>query len=66
MNLDCLKLDEKIIKKLKDNGINSVETLWNISKNSLKELNFNYDEINTIKIKLQLNGLDLNKKKYTK
>lgn len=63
MDLNNLKLDKNLITKLKDNNINSIEELWNLNRKELKKLNFNYDEINSISIKLQLKGLDLNKKR---
>lgn len=63
MDLDNLKLDKNLITKLKDNNINSIEELWNLNRKELKKLNFNYDEINSISIKLQLKGLNLNKKR---
>lgn len=66
INLTDLDLDEKILKKLKDNNINSFEELWLQNKKTLKELNFSQLEINSIIIKLQLKGLDLNKKKIHK
>lgn len=64
MELTTLELDNKLLKKLKNNNINSIEELWSLSRKSLKNLNFNYNEINEISIKLQLKGLDFNRKKY--
>lgn len=63
MELTKLELDDKILKKLKKNNINSLEELWNLNIKNLKQLNFSYEEINSIAIKLQLKGLDLNKRK---
>ena len=66
MNLNSLELDKKILEKLKLNNINSIEKLWELDRKTLKEMNFSYDEINSIAIKLQLEGLDLNKRKNLK
>ena len=66
MNLDNLNLDKNILDKLEVNKINSIEELWELDRRKLKELNFNNEEINSIAIKLQLEGLDLNKRKNFK
>jgi len=66
MNLNSLELNKKILEKLKLNNINSIEKLWELDRKTLKEMNFSYDEINSIAIKLQLEGLDLNKRKNLK
>lgn len=66
LDLKSLNIEEKILKKLSKNNINSLEELWVQNKKSLKELDFSQDEINSIVIKLQLKGLDLNKKKNHK
>ena len=66
MNLNSLELDKKILEKLKLNNINSIEKLWELDRKTLKKMNFSYDEINSIAIKLQLEGLDLNKRKNLK
>lgn len=62
--IEILNLDENIISKLKENGINIVEDLWIINRHKLKDMNFKDNEINQIIIKLQLIGIDLNHKKY--
>lgn len=65
----CLKdldLDKSIIDKLKNNNIETLEELWTLNRKKLKELKFNYNEINSIAVKLQLKGLDLNKKRNAK
>ena len=41
-----------------------VEDLWKCNRNYLKDNNFSNDDINKIKIRLQLIGLDINKKIY--
>lgn len=63
-NVDCLNLDNAIIEKLNNNSIHVVEQLWKLKRHDLKVLNFKDSEINQIIIRLQLVGLDLNRKKY--
>ena len=62
--LQMLELDSKIIKKLNLSNIYIVQDLWHLKRKNLKELNFTDEEIKQIKIKLQLNSIDLNKKIY--
>ena len=59
-----LKLSEKIIKKFKENSINIIEDVWKLKRKDLKILSFSDSDIMQIVIKLQLFGLDLNKKVY--
>lgn len=63
-NIDILNLDNLLIKRLNNINIYKVEDLWNCKRNYLKENDFTNSDISQIKIKLQLIGLDLNKKKY--
>lgn len=67
-NLDIpieeLHINSSIEKKLKEKNILLIEDIWHLKRKELKELSFSDDEINQIIIKLQLKGLDLNKKKY--
>ena len=62
--IDDMGLSKKINDKLKNNDINSVKDLWVLKRTELKKKGFTDNEINQIIIKLQLNGLDLNKKEY--
>lgn len=64
--LDSIDISAKLIKKLNSKDINLVEDLWKISRNNLKDMDLTSDEINQIIIKMQLHGLDLNKKVYNK
>lgn len=59
-----LDLDSSLFQKLKSNGINVVYDLWKLKRNDLKEIGLSDSEINRIMIKMQLQGLDLNKKIY--
>ena len=63
MYLNDLNLQKAILDKLKLNDINSTEELLKMSRKELKLLGFSYEEINLIVIKLQLIGMDLNKRK---
>ena len=62
--ISSLNLDKNIEKKLVDNNINIIEDLWLKKRKELKENGFSDKEIKSIIISLQLQGLDLNKKKY--
>lgn len=63
-NISVLDLSESITKKLNELGIIEVNDLWQCKLTFLKNNNFNNNEINQIRIKLQLKGIDLNKKVY--
>ena len=63
-SIDILKLDNLLIERLNSINVYKVEDLWKCNINYLKEQNFSNSDISQIKIKLQLIGLDLNKKKY--
>ena len=62
--IEELALNENIYKTLKENNINIVEELWTLKRKELKDLGIKDSEISQITIKLQLYGLDLNKKVY--
>lgn len=66
ISIDNLDLSSKISEKLKELQINKIESLWKCKKEYLKENKFTDSEIAQIKIKLQLYGIDLNKKIYKK
>ena len=61
-SINCLKLEKDLIKRLEDNNIIIVKDLWQMKRQELKDLGFNNKDINELIIKLQLSGLDLNKK----
>lgn len=63
-DIDDFGLSKKTIEKLKDKGITSINNLWILKRTDLKKMGLTDNEINTIIIKLQLNGLDLNKREY--
>ena len=66
IDINNLNLDEKLLNKIKNKNINSFEELWLQNRKTLRDLDFTQSEINSIIIKLQLKGLDLNKKKIHK
>lgn len=59
-----LDLDNNINSILKNNNITNIKELWVLKRNDLKDLGLRDNQINQIVIKLQLKGLDLNKKVY--
>ncbi len=63
-DISVLELDPKVNKILKENNINTVGDLWVLNKKKLKEIGIADSDIKFISIKLQLLGLDLNKKIY--
>jgi len=60
--IEYLKLNDTINNVLKENNINSIEDLWVKTRSNLKKLGLNDTQIKEIIIKLELIGLDLNKK----
>ncbi len=63
-NINYLGLDDHINEVLHNNNINYISDLWVLSRKNLKQFSLNDKEINNVIVKLQLNGLDLNHKKY--
>ena len=63
-DIKILDLDREGLAILKDNNINLIEDLWLLTKKDLKMFGINDKDIKYISIKLQLLGLDLNKKIY--
>lgn len=63
-DLSFLKLDSKVIEALNKNNINVINDLWCLNRKELKALEISDKDIHNIIVKLQLNGLDLNKRKY--
>lgn len=62
--IEILNLDKYLIEKLNDIDIYVVDDLWKCNRTYLKNNQFSNNDISQIKIRLQLLGLDLNKKKY--
>lgn len=64
-DIDILDLDSDITKILRAKDINTVGLVWVQTRKSLKELGLKDSDIKQVIIKLQLLGLDLNKKIYS-
>lgn len=64
MKLECLYLPKTIVRKLEQINITTVEELWCCNRLFLKQSGFTDVEISQIRIKLQLEGMDLNHKYY--
>lgn len=64
-SISVLELDKEINNLLKKNNITKVEDVWVLNRKKLKEMGLNDNEIKQVVIKLQLLGLDLNKKMYS-
>ncbi|MCI8794790.1 MAG: hypothetical protein HFI73_05380 [Bacilli bacterium] len=63
-NINILDLDKSIVEVFRKNDIVTIEQLWVLNRKKLKELGLKDNEIKQITIKLQLLGLDLNKRVY--
>ena len=63
-NINILDLDISIVEVFRKNDIVTIEQLWVLNRKKLKELGLKDNEIKQITIKLQLLGLDLNKRVY--
>lgn len=62
--ISILELDDDVNKLLIENQIKTVNDLWIKTKKELKSYGLSDKNIKYISIKLQLIGLDLNKKMY--
>lgn len=60
--IEMLELDKKIVADLKGANIHLIKDLCPLNRKNLKSINIADNDINKIIIKLQLIGLDLNKK----
>ncbi len=63
-DLKFLDLNTTIKNNLKNNNIIKIRDLWQLKRKDLKNFGISDNDISQIIIKLQLNGLDLNKKIY--
>lgn len=61
-NLSYLEVESSIINLLNKNSIYLIGDLWKLNRNELKQIGLTDQQINQIIIRLQLIGLDLNKK----
>lgn len=65
LSIKELDLESNVIKVLMDNDIKLISDLWVLKRTELKTLGLKDKDIKDIIIKLQLVGLDLNKKIYS-
>lgn len=63
-SISILGINSSIVKFLNKNNIDCISDLWSLKRNDLKQIGLNNDSINQVIIKMQLYGIDLNKKKY--
>lgn len=61
-SINILNINSNLVEQLKNNNINYIKDLWVLKRCDLKKLGFNNKDINEIIIKMQLNGIDLDKK----
>ena len=64
LSLEHIDLDQGIIEKLSNQGVANISDLYVLKRKDLKKLGLKNAQINHVIIKLQLSGLDLNKKIY--
>lgn len=64
--IDKLEIEDNMLTKLVTHKIRFIKDLWQLSRKDLKRMDFSDDQINHIIIKMQLLGIDLNKKVYNK
>ena len=63
-DIEDLGLENKILTVLKANKVETIEDIWEKKRKEVKAYGFSDSEIMQITIKLQLYGLDLNRKIY--
>ena len=64
-DIKILELDTDIVKVLLDNEIKTVGDVWVMNRKKLKAIGLKDTDIKQVIIKLQLLGLDLNKRMYS-
>lgn len=64
-DINILDLDKELEDILRKNNIVTIGDIWIMNRKKLKELGFKDNDIKQITIKLQLLGLDLNKRIYS-
>ena len=64
-DVKILELESDVLKVLKDNDINTVGDVWVLNRKKLKAMGLKDSDIKQVIIKLQLLGLDLNKRMYS-
>jgi DNA-directed RNA polymerase alpha subunit len=59
-----LEMDQTILENLEANNIYTINDLWNLERKDLKDMGLSDSQINQVVIKMQLCGIDLNKRIY--
>lgn len=62
--IEKLDFNSEFIALLHDKGINVVDDLWKLSRKDLKKMHFTDEQIKLISIKMQLWGMDIDRKFY--
>lgn len=65
-NVNKLGIEKDVVRVLKKYNILTIENLWKLNRNDLKKMRLSAADIKHIKIKMQLQSIDLNGKKYNK
>lgn len=63
-SINTLEIDQSILDILNNNNIYKIKDLWELKRNNLKDMNLTDNQIKLISIKMQLQGVDINRKKY--
>lgn len=61
-----LLLPNNILERLYEDNLKSIRDIWTLTREDLKKIGLSDAQINQVIIKLQLFGLDLNKRVYGK
>ena len=64
-DIKIIELETDIVKVLLDNEIKTVGDVWVMNRKKLKAIGLKDTDIKQVIIKLQLLGLDLNKRMYS-
>jgi hypothetical protein len=64
-DVKILELESDVLKILKDNDIKTIGDVWVLNRKKLKAMGLKDSDIKQVIIKLQLLGLDLNKRMYS-
>ena len=64
-DIKILELESEIVKVLIENNVKTVGDVWVLNRKKLKAMGLKDSDIKQVIIKLQLLGLDLNKRMYS-
>lgn len=66
IDLESLNIKNDIVTILKINNINTIKDLWQLKRKELRRFKLRDSDINNIIIKLQLYGIDIDRKIYNR